>query len=166
MSDDRIPVIDGSNLVRLPIAKTEAVTRLPEYGITVLGVGLFAIPFLGLSSVHYAATWSSVCFGGLVSALALMTNVRLCAWQIWMQAGLGLGIAFVPVFVNIERHDWTSLIVGTLIFLLAALQADCLDQAQMMHVQHRGWRAPSPIAGYGPRLIYSREEQNLDRRRG
>jgi hypothetical protein len=166
MSDDRIPVIDDSNLVNLPIAKTGAPTLLPEYGITVLGIGLFALPFFGMSRLDDAATWSSVCFGGLVAVLALVAQVRLCAWQIWMQGCLGLGIAFVPVFLNIECHDWVSLIVGTLIFTLAALQADCLDRAQMMQAQYRGWRAPAPIAGYGPRLIYSSDEQYPDRRRG
>jgi hypothetical protein len=158
--------VDEANLVNLPIAKAEEPTLLPEYGIALLGIGLFALPILGPSRLDDAATWSSVCFGGLAVALALVTNVRLCAWQIWMQAGLGLGIAFVPVLANIEPHDWASLIGGSLIFMLAALQADCLDRAQMMHAQHRGWRAPSPIGGYGPRLIYSSEEQYPDRRRG
>src|SRR5258708_164391 len=101
--------VDEPKLGNLPVAKTEAPNLLPECGIAVLGIGLVALRFLGLSRFDGPATWSSVCFGGLAAVLALVAQVRLWSWQICMQLVLGLAVAFVPVFVNFERHDFASL---------------------------------------------------------
>ena len=57
------------------------------------------------------------------------------------------------------RADLVALLAGLLIALLADVQLECCKDAAERS-RHRGWRAPSPIPGRGPRLVYSSERRS------
>jgi hypothetical protein len=143
------------NLVQVQVGPPESPTLLPECAIAALGAGLLHYP-------NYEVTPASALAGGVAAILAVLAGCGVSHWVCWAQIVLGFAIAFLPIFLRLSavgKADWVALFAGLLIALLADVQLECGKDAEERS-QRRGWRAPSPIPGRGPRLVYSSEHRS------
>ena len=77
--------------------------------------------------------------GGAVVLLAFVAKIQLCAWQLWAQVLLGLGIAIIDLFVgshSIWYEEGLPIVVGLSTAFLAGAQAGYLPQTlQFMKIR-------------------------------
>jgi hypothetical protein len=141
----RVPNIE-TNLALSP--KTDRSTLI-QCGIAVLGVSLLVPPFLQWPAVDYGISQICAVGGGAIVVLAAATKIRLCAWQLWVQVLLGLGITGAGLFVgphSIWYEEGFPIVVGLSTAFLAGAHVDHL--LQVMHAMRlHGQQASASEAG-------------------
>ena len=149
-----------TNLALPPSRETDR-SMLIQYGIAGLGTSLLVPPFLQWPVVDHGLPQVCAFGGGVIVVLASIAKIRLCAWQLWAQVLLGIGIASVGLFVgshSIWYEEGLPIVVGLATAFLAGAHADHLQQAMQL-MRLRGPRL-SPATAGRPRLVHASRDRD------
>jgi hypothetical protein len=123
-----------TNLALSDLLETDR-SMLIQYWIAGLGASLLVPPFLHWPVVDHGLPQVCAVGGGAIVVLALVAKIRLCAWQLWAQIIIGIGIAGVGLFVgsdSIWYEEGLPIVVGLAMAFLAGAHTDRLQQSRQL----------------------------------
>ena len=99
-----------------------------DWGTLVLGVWLFAAPWVMNYVPLQVAAWNSWIFGAVIAVLSIAALVQFARWEEWLNAAIGLWLLISPWALGIAAPEnrnlvWNFMAVGIVVGALALWEA-------------------------------------------
>lgn len=101
----------------------ETKTQWQDWVLSLLGLWMFASPWLFAFTGQSMPAWNSYIAGAIVLILSLAALVNFTVWEEWINVAVGLWLVISPWllgYANMTSMTWNQVIVGLLVVILAA----------------------------------------------